>query len=151
MAKSKRKIKEDEDQRIGTIKAPTQELEKIKLEQASLVQRYYELSNDYANTTNSVICVASLEKENQMLKTQVEKLTNEHVTLQGTHCWCRTPFGMKEYHNSSVCQGRSPGETITTRVTAQKSKQGHNCFVFNDPSDSYKGVFIAQRLTYSQV
>ena len=62
MAKSKRKIKEDEDQRIGTIKAPTQELEKIKLEQASLIQRYNELSNDYANATNSIACVASLEK-----------------------------------------------------------------------------------------
>ena len=43
------------------------------------------MSNDYANTTNSVICVASLEKENQMLKAQVESLTSECVALQGTH------------------------------------------------------------------
>ena len=68
MAKNNKKSKEDEDQRIEIIKTLTQNLEKIKLEQASLVQRYYELSNDYANTTNSVIRVASLEKENQMLK-----------------------------------------------------------------------------------
>ena len=60
-------------------KALTQELEKIKLEQASLVQRYNNLSNDYDNATNSITCVASLEKETQMLKAQVEKLTSEHV------------------------------------------------------------------------
>ena len=52
-------------------KALTQELEKIKLEQASLVQRYNNLSNDYDNATNSITCVASLEKETQMLKAQV--------------------------------------------------------------------------------
>ena len=43
------------------------------------------MSNDYANATNSSISVASLEKENQILKAQVEKLTSEHVALQGTH------------------------------------------------------------------
>ena len=43
------------------------------------------MSNDYANATNSSICVASLEKENQMLKAQVESLTSKCVTLQGTH------------------------------------------------------------------
>ena len=50
-----------------------------------MIQRYNELSNDYANATNSIACVASLEKENQMLKAQVEKITSEHVALQGTH------------------------------------------------------------------
>ena len=68
MAKNNKKSKEDEDQRIEIIKTLTQNLEKIKLEQASLVQRYHELSNNYANATNSVIRVASLEKENQMLR-----------------------------------------------------------------------------------
>ena len=43
------------------------------------------MSNDYANATNSSIREASLEKENQMLKAQVEKLTSEPVALQGTH------------------------------------------------------------------
>ena len=43
------------------------------------------MSNDYANATNSSTCVASLEKENQMLKAQVESLTSKCVTLQGTH------------------------------------------------------------------
>ena len=57
----------------------------IKQEQASLAQRYHELSNDYANSTNSSICVASLGKKNQMLKAQVESLTSKHVALQGTH------------------------------------------------------------------
>jgi len=64
MAKSKKMIKEDEDQKVEAIKALTLDLEKIKLEQASLIQRYNELSNDYANVTNSIACVASLEKEN---------------------------------------------------------------------------------------
>ena len=85
MAKSKKEIKENEDQKVEAIKALIQDLEKIKLEQASLVQRYNELSNDYANPTNSNTRVASLEKENEMLKAQVEKLTSEHVALQGTH------------------------------------------------------------------
>ena len=84
MAETNEMTKEDEVQ-IEAIKALNQELEKIKREQASLAQRYHELSNDYANATNSVIRVASLEKENQMLKAQVEKLTSEHEALQGTH------------------------------------------------------------------
>ena len=50
-----------------------------------MAQRYHEFSNDYANATNSSICVALLEKENQMLKAQVESLTSKHVALQGTH------------------------------------------------------------------
>ena len=50
-----------------------------------MIQRYNDLSNDYANATNSIVCVALLEKENQMVKAQVEKLTSEHVALQGTH------------------------------------------------------------------
>ena len=85
MAKIKKKINGNEDQRVEAIKALTQELEKIKLEHASLVHRYNELSNNYANATNSIVCGALLEKENQMVKAQVEKLTSEHVTLQGTH------------------------------------------------------------------
>ena len=85
MAKSKKKNNGNEDQRVEAIKALTQELEKIKLEEVSLIQRYNELSNDCANATNSITSVASLEKENEMLKAQVEKLTSEHVALQGTH------------------------------------------------------------------
>jgi len=37
MVKSKKMIKEDEDQKVETIKALTLDLEKIKLEQASLI------------------------------------------------------------------------------------------------------------------
>ena len=62
MAKIKEMTKEDEFQ-VKVIKALTQEIEMIKQEQASLAQRYHELSNDYANATNSSICVASLEKK----------------------------------------------------------------------------------------
>ena len=54
MAKNKKIIKEDEDQKNETTKALTLDLEKIKQEQASLIQRYNELSNDYANATNSI-------------------------------------------------------------------------------------------------
>ena len=63
MAKNNEKSKKDEDQRIEIIKTLTQNFEKIKLEQASLVQIYHELSNNYANATNSVIRVASLERK----------------------------------------------------------------------------------------
>ena len=84
MARINEMTKEDKFQ-VKVIKALTQELEMIKQEQASLAQMYHELFNDYANATNSSISVASLEKENQILKAQVEKLTSEHVALQGTH------------------------------------------------------------------
>ena len=78
-------IKVDKYQEVEAIKALTLDLEKIKLKQVSLSQRYNELSNDYANATNSITSVASLDKENEMLKAQVEKITSEHVALQETH------------------------------------------------------------------
>jgi len=84
MARINEMTKEDEFQ-VKVIKALTQELEMIKQEQDSLAQRYHVLSNYYANATNLSICVASLEKENQMLKAQVESHTSKHVALQGTH------------------------------------------------------------------
>jgi len=84
MARINEMTKEDKFQ-VKVIKALTQEIEMIKQEQASLAQRYHELSNDYANATKSSICVASLEKENQMLKAQVESPISKHVALQGTH------------------------------------------------------------------
>jgi len=84
MARINEMTKEDKFQ-VKVVKALTQELETMKQEQASLAQRYRELSNNYANATSSSICVASLEKENQMLKAQVESLTSKHVALQGTH------------------------------------------------------------------
>ena len=84
MAEINEMAKEDEVQ-IEAIKALNQELEEIKQENASLAQRYHELSNDYTNATKSVIRVASLEKENQMLKAQVVSLTSKLVALQGTH------------------------------------------------------------------
>ena len=85
MAKSKKKTKKDEGQRVGAIKTLTEDLEKLKLTHASLVNRYKDLSKDYACATNSLTCVATLEKEHQMLKAQAEKRTNKFVTLQGTH------------------------------------------------------------------
>ena len=84
MARISEMTKEDKFQ-VEAIKALTQELEMLKLEQVSLEKRYHKVSNDYANATNSSICVASLEKENQVLKAQVESLTSRHVALQGTH------------------------------------------------------------------
>jgi len=67
MARINEMTKEDEFQ-VKVIKALTQDLQTMKQEQASLAQRYCELSNDYSDATSSSICVASLEKENQMLK-----------------------------------------------------------------------------------
>ena len=107
-------VKEDKDQRVESIKALTLDLEKIKLEQASLIQRYNELSNDYANATNSIACVASLEKENQTLKAQVEKLTSEHVGLQGTHLELKKSYEMLVDSHVSL---QVAHEVVTTSVT----------------------------------
>ena len=115
MAKGKKMIKEDEDQKVWSIKALTLDLEKIKLEQASLIQRYNELSNDYANATNSIACVASLEKENQMLKAQVENLTSEHVALQGTHLEDEKSYEMLVDSHVSL---QVAHEIVTTSVTS---------------------------------
>ena len=71
-------VKEDKDQRVEAIKALTLDLEKIKLEQASLIQRYNELSNDYANATNSITRAASLEKE---IKCSKLKLRSSPVSM----------------------------------------------------------------------
>ena len=122
MARTDEKTKEDEVQ-IEGIKALNQELEKIKQEQASLAQRYRELSNDYANANNSVIRVASLEKENQMLKAQVESLTSKCVTLQGTH-------NEPEYSNEKLADSHAMLEIAhEVVITSVKSYQPlpHTC------------------------
>jgi hypothetical protein len=41
--------------------------------------------NEFACATNSIACVASLEKENQELKSQLEEITNKYMDLQETH------------------------------------------------------------------
>ena len=56
-----------------------EELDRLKITYASLVRKSENLS------TNSLSRIDSLEKENQVLKTKLEKLTIEHVALQGTH------------------------------------------------------------------
>ena len=56
-----------------------EELERLKIIYASLVRKSESLS------TNSLSCINSLEKENQVLRAKLEKLTSEHVALQGTH------------------------------------------------------------------
>ena len=56
-----------------------EELDRLKIIYASLVRKSENLS------TNSLSRIDSLEKENQVLKAKLEKLTSEHVALQGTH------------------------------------------------------------------
>ena len=56
-----------------------EELDKLKIIYASLVRKSESLS------TNSLSRIDSLEKENQVLKAKLEKLTSEHAALQGTH------------------------------------------------------------------
>jgi len=79
-----------------------------------LIQRYNELSNDYANATNSITRVASLEKENEMLKDQVEKITSEHVALQGTHLELEKSYEMLVDSHVSL---QVAHEVVITSVT----------------------------------
>lgn len=75
MAKdNKEHIQEDEQ-----IKAIRKELECLKLNYDFLI------SKSEASSANSSHCIDSLQKENQVLKAKLEKLSSEHVTLQGTH------------------------------------------------------------------
>ncbi|RLN03651.1 hypothetical protein C2845_PM13G17720 [Panicum miliaceum] len=75
MAKNKK-----EDAQGGyQIEAFKKELESLKLTYASLV------SKSEAFSTNSLARKDSLEKENQVLKAKLEKLSSDHVNLQGTH------------------------------------------------------------------
>ena len=53
-----------------------EELDRLKIIYASLVRKSESLS------TNSLSRIDSLEKENQVLKAKLEKLTSEHVALQ---------------------------------------------------------------------
>ena len=61
------------------MKAFKMELDNLKLNYASLVSKSQTFSS------NSLSFIDSLEKENELLKAKLEKLTNEQVTLQGTH------------------------------------------------------------------
>jgi hypothetical protein len=47
--------------------------------------RYEKLENEFACATNSIACVASLEKQNQELKSQLDEITNKYVDLQERH------------------------------------------------------------------
>jgi predicted nucleic acid-binding Zn-ribbon protein len=66
-------------QAVDQIKAIRKEPECLKLNYDFLV------SKSEASSTNSSHRIDSLQKENQVLKTKLEKLSSEHVTLQGTH------------------------------------------------------------------
>ena len=63
-----------------------EELDKLKIIYANLVRKLENLS------TNSLSRIDSLEKENQVLKAKLEKLTSEHVALQGTHTSLKNPM-----------------------------------------------------------
>ena len=66
-------------QEVEQIKAIRRELECLKLNYDFLV------SKSEASSANSSHRIDSLQKENQVLKAKLEKLSSEHVTLQGTH------------------------------------------------------------------
>jgi len=66
-------------QEVEQIKAIRKELECLKRNYDFLV------SKSEASSANSSHHIDSLQKENQMLKAQLEKLSSDHVTLQGTH------------------------------------------------------------------
>jgi len=66
-------------QEVEPIKAIRKELECLKLNYDFLV------SKSEASSATSSHRIDSLQKENQMLKAKLEKLSSDHVTLQGTH------------------------------------------------------------------
>ena len=66
-------------QEVEQIKAIRKELECLKLNYGLLV------SKSEISSANSSYCIDSLQKKNQVLKAKLEKLSSEHVTLQGTH------------------------------------------------------------------
>ena len=73
-----------------------EELDKLKIIYASLVRKSENLS------TNSLCRIDSLEKENQVLKAKLEKLTSEHVALQGTHTELKNPMRSLWTHMSHL-------------------------------------------------
>jgi len=66
-------------QEVEPIKAIRKELECLKLNYDFLV------SKSEVSSATSSHRIDSLQKENQMLKAKLEKLSSDHVTLQGTH------------------------------------------------------------------
>ena len=66
-------------QEVEQINAIRKELEYLKLNYDLLV------SKSEISSTNSSHRIDSLQKENQVLKAKLEKLSSEHVILQGTH------------------------------------------------------------------
>ncbi|EEE62874.1 hypothetical protein OsJ_17677 [Oryza sativa Japonica Group] len=59
------------------IKDLADEHKKLKGYNSSLIMRYEQLENEFACATNSIACVASLKKENQELKSQLEEITSK--------------------------------------------------------------------------
>ena len=70
--------KKEDGQGVNQAMKFKEELDRLKIIYASLVRKSESLS------TNSLSRIDSLEKENQVLKAKLEKLTSEHVSLQGT-------------------------------------------------------------------
>ena len=66
-------------QEVEQIKAIRRELECLKLNYDLLV------SKSEASSASSSYHIDSLQKKSQVLKDKLEKLSSEHVTLQGTH------------------------------------------------------------------
>ena len=71
--------KKEDSQGVNQAMKFKEELDRLKIIYASLVRKFESLS------TNSLSRIDTLEKKNQVLKAKLEKLTSEHVALQGTH------------------------------------------------------------------
>ena len=67
--------KKEDSQGVNQAIKFKEELDRLKIIYASLVRKSENLS------TNSLSRIDSLEKENQVLKAKLEKLTSEHVAL----------------------------------------------------------------------
>ena len=66
-------------QEVEQIRAIRKELKCLKINYDFLV------SKSEASSASSSYRIDSLQKKNQVLKDKLEKLSSEHVTLQGTH------------------------------------------------------------------
>ncbi len=88
LRKMEEKLDNQEDyliKRIEELKALTEKHEKLKCSHATLVDRYAKASIELTCATNSISCVAQLEKANSGLKAQNEELASKYVALQENH------------------------------------------------------------------
>jgi hypothetical protein len=72
-------------EKIKDLEKLTKKHEKLKCTHDDLVQRYKKVSIEQTSTSNSLSCVAQLEKENNTLKDTIEQLNVENLALHERH------------------------------------------------------------------